>query len=74
MPHAMSPTHVCERGVTTTNNHHDQSTEPETAQERELLKVYRDLDEADRVVVYSALLTEGDRRRLPPHVPPARET
>lgn len=59
MPHAMFPTHVCERGVTTTNNHNDQSTEPEIDQERELLKVYRELDEADRVVVESALLTEG---------------
>lgn len=51
MSHAMSPTHACERGVTTANNHNDQSTEPETDQEREPLKVYRELDEADRMVV-----------------------
>ncbi len=43
---------------------------PLTDQERELLAAYRDLDDADRVLVWSALLTELDRRPTPDEAPP----
>jgi len=43
---------------------------PLTDQERELLAAYRDLDEADRVLLWSALLTEVDRRPTPDEAPP----
>ncbi len=39
--------------------------EPETDQERELLEIYRDLDEVDRVLVWAAILTELGRRSEP---------
>ncbi len=36
--------------------------EPETDQERELSEAHRELDEADRVLVWSFILTELGRR------------
>ncbi len=36
----------------------DQGTGPQTDQERELLAAYRELDEADRVLLWNAMLTE----------------
>ncbi len=38
---------------------------PLTDQEREFLEAYRDLDESDRVFVWSAILTELGRRPIP---------
>ncbi len=48
----------------------DERTGPLTDQERELLATYRDLDDADRVLLWSALLTELDRRPTPDEAPP----
>ncbi len=39
--------------------------EPATDQEWELLEAYRDLDEADRVLVWSTMLRELGRRADP---------
>ncbi len=41
-----------------------------TGQERDFLEAYRDLDDADRVLLWSALLTELDRRPTPDEAPP----
>lgn len=47
------------------SDHQDQRTGPETDQERELLGAYRELDEADRVLAWRALLSELGRRPGP---------
>ncbi len=42
---------------------------PQTDDGAELLEAYRDLDDADRVQLWSALLTELDRRPTPDKEP-----
>ncbi len=45
--------------------HDSHPTAPQTAEEAEFVPAYRDLDEADRVLLWSALLTEVGRRPDP---------
>lgn len=47
------------------NDHGDQSTGAETNQERDLLKAYRELDAAARVLIWCTLLTEVARQPAP---------
>ncbi len=56
--------------MTILENDDDARLGPQTDQERELLEAYRDLDDAGRVLLWSALLTELDRRPTPDEAPP----
>ncbi len=58
MSHAVSRTHSCDQGVTITDDHNDQITEPQPSGEAAFLAAYREVDEADRVLVWSAILTQ----------------
>ncbi len=49
-------------------NDDDSPPGPQTPEEAEFLEAYRELDEADRVLVWSAILTELGR-----HADPAEE-
>ncbi len=60
---SMAPTQR-DAGVIIPNND-DSPLGPLTDQERELLEAYRDLDDADRVLAWSALLSELGRRPGP---------
>ncbi len=66
LPHGAA--HARRRSQAPTRRDADMSTptgqpiEPETDQERELLKAYRALADADRVLVWSALLTLLDEQ------------
>ncbi len=52
------------------DDHDDERTGPQTPEEAEFLAAYRDLGDADRVLLWSALLTEWDRRPTPDEAPP----
>ncbi len=47
------------------NDRNDQATGPKTDQERELLEAYGGTEDAGRVLIWSALLAELDRRSEP---------
>lgn len=64
---SMAPTRR-DAGVSSPDDDDDPRTGPLTDQEREFLEAFRELGEADRVLVWSAILTELGR-----HADPAEE-